>query len=188
MLEHLLSHLLSRKIENRLDRWMNSGRRPDPVVALDGQRFRMAFGFRYRFRSVMTCLGFGGVFALGCWVQLAAPDGSVWFPLMCFGFLGPMSLLSAALAVHSVTAEVMISPQGFTLRSCFVNYATVDWDDIRSAYRSSVHPSLVFVTSSGRRVRISTKLDGLHAMIASLGRLRRGVADSSIVEWMISEA
>jgi hypothetical protein len=44
------------------------------------------------------------------------------------------------------------------------------------------------VTSSGRRIRISTKLDGLDAMIDPLGRLKAGTIDRSIADWIVSGA
>jgi hypothetical protein len=148
----------------------------------------MTFGFRYRLQSVICFVGFGSIFALGCWLQLVVPTpDNIWFFVLCFAVLGPMSLFSALLALHAVTAEVIVSPERLTLRSSFVTYASLDWDNIRSVCPSRAHDSIVLVTCEGRRVRVSTKLDGFHALIAFLARLRPGVVDRSIIEQTVHE-
>jgi hypothetical protein len=187
MLEHFLSHLLSRKVERHVDGWVNSGRRPDRAIALDSERVRMAFGFRYRFQNIMTCLVFGIVFGLGCWLQGVAPAQNIWLALLCLAFFGALFLLSTLLALYSLTTEVIVSPQRLTVRAFFMIYTFTDWDNVCSVYRSPVHSSIVLVTSEGRRIRISTKLDGLRAMLPQLATLKPGVVDHSIIQWMISD-
>jgi hypothetical protein len=186
MIQHLLSHWLSRKVEKRVDGWVNSGQQPDRAVAMDGERVRMAFSLRYRLHMIALCIGFGSVFALTCWLCAVAPGKDIGAASLCLGILGLLFLFSAMLALHSLTAQVIISPQRLIVRAFFIDYASTDWDNVRSAYRSPVHASIVLVTSSGRRIRISTKLDGLHAMIAPLGRLKAGSIDRSIADWIIS--
>jgi hypothetical protein len=188
MIEHFLSWWLSRKVEKRVDGWVNSGQQPDRAIALDGQRVRMTFGLRYRLQMIITCIGFGSVFGFACWLRAVAPAQDNWSALLCFGFLGPLFLFSALLALYSLTARVIISAQSLVVRAFFVDYASTDWDNVRSVYRSPVHASIVLVTSSGRRIRISTKLDGLDAMIDPLGRLKAGTIDRSIADWIVSGA
>ena len=48
-------------------------------------------------------------------------------------------------------------------------------------------PSIIIDTHAGKRVRVSTQLDGLFALADSLSRTPPESRDVSIIKWMIEE-
>jgi hypothetical protein len=99
--------------------------------------------------------------------------------------MGPMTLLSLVLALYALTHRVTISPHDLRCRTLGIDYASVQWADLRTAYRAPIHDSLVLVPKKGRKIRISIYLDGLSALAECLCKHTPGVADRSFIDWTL---
>jgi hypothetical protein len=184
VIEHLFSHFVSRKIERRVDDWVAAGQRTEAIEALDGTACHLTFGFRYRLQNLLSCFGFGTAFLAFCWFQFAAPQAEFWLTFAYFGFVFPVFLLSAFLALSAT--RITLSTEGIVVRRFGMDSPPVKWSEVGEVYRSSVTPAIVFVTKDRRRVRISTQLDGVQAIPEYLQYVTPDVIHRSIVEWLMN--
>lgn len=182
----MLDHFLSRAIERRIGRWVAAGQRSEPIPSADGSGYSLTFGLRYRLRIVAVSLLLGFFSLLVAWCHFSVEALDAWFILLYVGILLPAFLLSATLALAAHTTSIIVSADRIAIRRLGFDSAPVDWSDVASAYRSPVTPSIVLVLKNGRRVRLSTELDGLGALAAAFAQLAPGTADRSLIHWMMT--
>ena len=185
MIEHVLSHLVSRKIERGVDRWVQAGRNNAPIA--DGERCVLQFGRRHRVQSVLAAALFVVVCAFGAWCHVFLAPFDFWLVLAYVGFVFPVCLLTVGCAAHDLTLRVWLTRTGLVLQRFGLTVAEIKWDDVTSVRRSPIRPSIIIDTHSGRRVRVSTQLDGLDALAELLSATPPPSRDRSIVTWMIEE-
>jgi hypothetical protein len=186
VIEHLFSHIVARKIERRVDDWVAAGQTTDAMLAPDGTACHQAFGFRYRLQNLLVCFVFGTVFFVFSWYHFTAQRAEFWLVVAYIGFVFPVFLLSAILALGACTTRVTLSTEGIGVRCFGIDSTRVNWSQISEVYRSSVTPAIVLMTNDRRRIRISTQLNGVRALAEYLQHVRPGVVHRSVVDWMIN--
>jgi hypothetical protein len=185
MIEHLFSHFMGRKVESRIDDWVAAGRQSAPIA--NGGDHVLTFGRRVRIQILVVSIGMVGICCFAAWVHLAVERLGFWLLMGYLGVIAPAALISLILTIDVHTTRVELSESGLKFYRFGFILAELDWDSVTAVRRSQLTPSIIIETSAGRRVRVSTQLDGLQALAESLLRTSRPACDVSIVDWMIDD-
>src|SRR5262249_40761919 len=78
VIEHVFSHVLSRKVDRHLEAWVAAGQWTGALRTPDGQRCHLAFGWRYRLQSVLVCCAFGIACLAFGWYDSTAQQTDFW--------------------------------------------------------------------------------------------------------------
>ena len=127
------------------------------------------------------------VCALVACVHFAVQPLPLWVSVGYLGLIFPASLLSLACAIHAFTTRVELTDTGLVSHGFGFVAAEINWDSVTSVRRSPLTPSIVIDTQSGKRIRVSTQLNGLIALARILSRTLPASCDNSIVNWMVEE-
>ena len=185
MIEHLLSQLLSRKVDKSVDGWVDAGRTNLPVG--DGERFSLRFSNRYRAQAILTAAIFAIFSALATWCHFFSEPLGFWLGLAYLGFILPMTLVSIGCAVHAFSHRIILSKAGLVTKRFGLQDVESTWDSVTSVRRSHLTAPIIVDDHFGNRIRVSTQLDGLYAFAELVSLTPPNTRDTSIVNWMIEE-
>ncbi len=185
VIEHFVSHLLSRKVDRRVDKWVAAGKQNAPLA--EGETYILRFGLRHRIQALFVCTAFTVVCAIVVWCHFFVEPLGLGLVLGFLGLILPAALLSIGCAIHAFTNRIVLSRNGLVLHRFGFTAADVAWGSVTSVRRSAVTPSIIIDTRFGKRVRVSTQMDGLCGLAELLSETPPESRDISVVNWMIEE-
>ncbi len=101
---------------------------------------------------------------------------------------GGLTVFAGIYLTYALASRVDINDERVSVRCFGMTISTCDKDELASAYKSSLHESVVLQRADGKKTRISTQYDGLRALVAWLWQCTDSTLTDSIRDWMLKEA
>lgn len=172
-------------ITEAIESWIDRGRRKEvrssngTSTLRYGPRFRTAFALVF---CAMSCGLIAGLLGTGFATERLF---SHWMILIV---LGTFALFAATYLAYTLTCRVEIREDSVSVYSFGFTNSVCHSVQIVTAYKSRVHDSLVLVSSHGKKTRVSTRLDGLKALVQWLSLRPESVLTESVLDWMHAES
>ena len=167
---HIPTEVFAQAVSRRIERWVAEGRALDALRDEQNARWIMRFGRRWRIRATCNCAAFAGICAGALALELAGVPLGFWVRLGYAGFMFPVFLLSVWDVARAYSTRVVLDDESIAVESGLTSAKRFQWSQIVSA-RYSRFFGLVLESADGRRLRISTGMDGLRTLFECLIRL-----------------
>ena len=174
---HIPTEVFAHAVNHRVERWVAQGIALD--AERDGDRWIMRFGRRWRIRSVFNCAVFGGICSGALAMELAGVPLGFWLRLGYATFMFPVLLLCVHDLIRSFSTSVVLCDASITVSSWPLNIRCLDWSHV-SSVRYSKFRGLVLESADGRRVRVSTGMNGLRTLADFLIRVKPSLIHPSV--------
>lgn len=178
--------MLEQLIQKAIDAWTERGR--NRGLLKRDNCYVLCYSRRFRFRHSTPVCSFAFFFILA-WHSIRRglvvnPNIQVFYLLL----FGALTLLAGIYAIYALTSRVDISDERVSVRSFGLTISTCSKAELELAYKSPAHPSIILKRADGKKTRISTKFDGLRALVAWLWLRPASTLSDSIRDWMRTEA
>lgn len=177
-LAHFISKLLAQ--------WVAAGRKNSPIPSANGTEYFLFYGFRYQVQILIVCLIFTVFLTRLGLAELPQKKAAFRSVIFILSVLALATILSYSLAIAVYTTRIKLTQEGIVFRRFGIDSWILSWQEVTSVSRSPISSSIVFETLHGRKLKISTELNGLQAFVFYWQLLAENSLDQSFIAWMMS--